>query len=78
MTRYRFANANGSQLGGIAARVAALTAHATPVASPLALASPFGRRGDAQGTSRETRPTHWLNFPQNPKLFDPVMKYTPP
>ncbi|MEH2204986.1 MAG: hypothetical protein V7K53_13045 [Nostoc sp.] len=32
----------------------------TPLASPLALASPFGRRGDAARTSRETRPTQWL------------------
>ncbi|MEH1999176.1 MAG: hypothetical protein V7L00_10580 [Nostoc sp.] len=46
-----------------------------PFASPLALASPFGRRGDAARTSRGTRrqvlqvggaaqrtgsPTHWL------------------
>ncbi|MEH1932041.1 MAG: hypothetical protein V7K14_06595 [Nostoc sp.] len=30
----------------------------TPVASPLALASPFGRRGDAARTSRQSRPMH--------------------
>ncbi len=32
----------------------------TPGASPLALASPLGRRGDAARTSRQSRPTHWL------------------
>ncbi|MEH2155640.1 hypothetical protein [Nostoc sp.] len=39
----------------------------TPLASPLALASPFGRRGDAarsllprRGTSRETARAQWL------------------
>ncbi|MEH2141486.1 hypothetical protein [Nostoc sp.] len=31
-----------------------------PVASPLALASPFGRRGDAARTSRGTARAHWL------------------
>jgi hypothetical protein len=34
----------------------------TPVASPLALASPFGIRGDAARTSRQSRPTHWLVY----------------
>ncbi len=32
----------------------------TPLASPLALASPFGRRGDATRTSRGTARAQWL------------------
>ncbi|MCC5603610.1 hypothetical protein [Nostoc favosum] len=54
-----------------------------PDASPLALASPFGIRGDAARTSRQSRPTHWLlcgsfflNFALIPVDKNPQQKST--
>ncbi|MEH2450023.1 hypothetical protein [Nostoc sp.] len=60
----------------------------TPLASPYspsgilrqALASPFGRRGDAQGTSGETRlgtvapqPTQYILCGSNPRVLDGIV-----
>jgi hypothetical protein len=44
------------------------TGNRTPHASPLALASPFGRRGDAARTSRQIRPTQWLGYTNKVRL----------
>ncbi|MBH8576388.1 hypothetical protein I8752_26050 [Nostocaceae cyanobacterium CENA369] len=53
---------NGGNLRNALPPQVGKSAHATPVAT-------LREAARSASTSRETRPTHWLNFSQNPKWY---------